>query len=78
MLVRGHSLPVLLCSHRGLLLTCIGVQISMSPTGVGGGELAGVPCWDPSGVSASIPALGADAGCEIHSSSHPQMESSCS
>ena len=30
----------------GPLLTCIGVQISMSPNGVGGGDLglAGVPC----------------------------------
>ena len=64
----------------GLLLTCIGVQISMSPNRVGGGDLglAGVPCWDPGGVSASMPAPGVDAGCEIHSSSHPKMDSSSS
>ena len=66
--------------NRGLLLTCIAVQISMSRNGVGGGDLglAGVPCWDLGGVSASIPTLGAGAGCEIHSSSQPQMDSSCS
>ena len=66
--------------NRALLLTCIGVQISMSPNGVGGGDLglAGVPYWDPAGVSASIPALRADAGCETHSSTHPQTDSSCS
>ena len=66
------------CS-RGLLLTCIDVHISMSPNGVNSGDLglAGVPCWDPGGVSGSIPPLGANAGCEIHSSCHPKMDSSC-
>ena len=52
----------------------------MSPNGVGGGDcgLAGVPSWDPGGVSVSIPMLGADVGCETYSSSNPQIESSCS
>ena len=65
------------CS-RGLLFICTGVQISMSPSGVGGGDrgLAGVPSWDPGGVSLSIPVLGADVGCETYSSSHPHMDSS--
>ena len=67
------------CS-RGLLLAFIGVHISTSPSGVGGGDrgLAGKPGCDPGGVSVSIPVLGDDVGCETYSSSCPKMDSSCS
>ena len=66
--------------HGILLFACTGVQISMSPSGIGGGDcgLTVVPGCVPNGVSTPIPVHGADSGCEMCPSSHPQMDSSSS